>query len=200
MHNDYDLLLVSARRAGGTLAGKYCSPNVFPVGYDFHAGLALFNEHCHEIGVEPMDERYYDSDPGTESMEALTAFLQVAEQLVPYQGPMYDRPDLAKPLQVTREPTPAWEQAHPYWREDMYTRHYGRLIEVRRGDDGYHARVVCSELLWEHGPVASCDVALEAAKAKLEATLSEYAKQRWLELDARLRSGEWEIGEGERHL
>jgi hypothetical protein len=60
--------------------------------------------------------------------------------------------------------------------------------------------VVCRELLWEHGPVALRDAALEAAKAKLDAELSEYAKQSWRELDARLKSDDWEIGEGERYL
>jgi hypothetical protein len=120
MYGDYDLLLAAAQRAGGTLARKYCSLEVFPVGYDFHAGLALFNRHCQEIGVEPVDERYYDSGSGSDSMEALTAFFQVIGELAPYQGPMYERAAHTEP-HVTREPTSAWEQSHPYWREDIDT-------------------------------------------------------------------------------
>jgi hypothetical protein len=194
MHDDLSRAVL--RRQGRDLAQRSYHPKLFPVGYDFDAALALFNQHCQDAGIEPMDERFYDSDPGTESMEALCAFFSGIEELAPYQGPEYEGPGGT----FSSEPTAAWEHVHPFWREDDDTRHYGRLIQIRRRDDGFHLRIVCPELLWEHGPYAWANDAMEAGKTKLDMTLSAEHKSHWQQLQHRLASADWQIGEGDRHV
>ncbi|MBA2677990.1 MAG: hypothetical protein H0U76_06300 [Ktedonobacteraceae bacterium] len=117
---------VNYRHLGRNLANRYFDQALFPVGYDFDSALQLYNAHCADEHVSPIDNYSAMSD---EQHALWGGFAdQIVEMLAPWQGPEYDL-DAQGWMYLQREATPAWLAVHPgyiYQDElDRRNRHYG---------------------------------------------------------------------------